>query len=127
MKENNKLIAEFIGVKPKDKDWYDGYELHKAGLPFAYGAMGNGTNDLKFYESWDWLMPVVDKIDKLVMRNKDWFMVSIGSFHTSIFRKNKLGHPYFDEEINIDVNDNKLLRTYKAVVEFIKWYNKNKK
>ena len=64
MKENNKLIAEFIGVKPKDKDWYDGYELHKAGLPFAYGAMGNGTNDLKFHESWDWLMIVANEIIK---------------------------------------------------------------
>jgi hypothetical protein len=61
VKTNNRLIAEFMGVKPVD-GWYNGWELHKAGVPFAYGAMGNGTHDLKFHTSWDWLMPVVGKI-----------------------------------------------------------------
>jgi hypothetical protein len=60
VKEGNRLIAEFLGVKPVD-GWYNGWELHKAGVPFAYGAMGNGTHELKFHTSWDWLMPIVDK------------------------------------------------------------------
>lgn len=59
--EGNKLIAEFMGVIP-DNGFYDGFKLYKAGLPFHYGAMGNGTHNPPFETSWDWLMPVIGKI-----------------------------------------------------------------
>lgn len=59
--EGNQLIAEFMGITD-DKGWYDGFLLDKAGLPFSYGAMGNGTRQLNFNSSWDWLMPVIGKI-----------------------------------------------------------------
>ena len=48
-----------------DEGFYYGYELKKAGLPFNIGAGGNGTRWLKFDESWDWLMPIVDKIESM--------------------------------------------------------------
>jgi hypothetical protein len=107
--ECNKLIAEFMGVKPKeakyDKHWYDGYELYKAGLPFAYGAMGNGTYNPKFDTSWDWLMPVVKKC--------------LAICHEEML--NEWENYFCDIFLACDV-----LLMHKAVTEFIEWYNKNK-
>ena len=52
MKENNYLIAEFMGMSIERDGWFD-YE----------GFLGDNECylDLKFHESWDWLIPVVDK------------------------------------------------------------------
>ncbi len=44
MKANNKIIAEFMGVDQVDID----YAINEHG-------------QLKYHESWDWLMPVVQK------------------------------------------------------------------
>ena len=44
---NNKLIAEFMGWKPNEHHW-----------------CLNGDKDLQYHTSWDWLMPVVHKIDE---------------------------------------------------------------
>jgi hypothetical protein len=79
--ENNKLIAEFM----------DYPDLGTEG-DFSY---------LKYHEYWDWLMPVVQKIE-------DYLAYSVG----------KVG--YFDECLN----SNDLEVRYQAVVEFIKAYNK---
>jgi len=119
--ENNKLLAEFMGVKPeitgyysgRKENWYDGYQLHKAGLPFNYGAMGNGTNDLKFHNCWDWLMPVVDKIESF------GYMVKILTGRTNIGERMNVFHISQYEE------STKLENTYKAVIEFINHHNKS--
>jgi len=49
---NNKLIAEFMGLVVSDRDNYTS-ELHT-----------NVDADLKYHTSWDWLIPVVKKINK---------------------------------------------------------------
>ena len=46
---NNKLIAEFMGMVVSDSDNYTS-ELHT-----------NVDADLKYHTSWDWLMPVAKK------------------------------------------------------------------
>ncbi len=50
MKENNKMIAEFMGVVFHDDEnqYYNANGLHIG-------------NKLQFHTSWDWLMPVVEK------------------------------------------------------------------
>ena len=53
MEESNKLIAEFMGSKhPKYEDMYR--------LPHADVYVG----ELQYDFSWDWLMPVVQKIEQ---------------------------------------------------------------
>ena len=104
--ENNKLIAEFMGVKPKN-NWFDGYELSKAGLPFSYGAMGNGTDELKFNTSWDWLMPVVAECLRIIGEgNEEWDA-----------QYENINDTFYQVQIN---------QTYKAVLDFINWYNDQK-
>ena len=48
---DNKLIAEFMGLVVSDSDNYTS-ELHT-----------NVDVDLKYHTSWDWLMPVLKKIN----------------------------------------------------------------
>jgi hypothetical protein len=96
---DNKLIAEFMGVKDED----DGYVFLDG---FGYFQLDNKLHCilLDYHRSWEWLMPVSQKIDEYLEDN-------IG----------KIG--YFDDCLksnDIDVR-------YQAVVEFIKWYNENNK
>ena len=52
--ENNKLIAEFMGMKYSDKRSFDN------------GEWTHSIKSLsKFQTSWDWLMPVIEEIDHL--------------------------------------------------------------
>jgi hypothetical protein len=66
-------------------------------------------NDLKFDSSWDWLMPVIDKI--------------YSSDEYILYKREESGQ--FDVEVHI--NTKYIINTWKDVIEFIKWYNKNKK
>ena len=108
--ENNRLIAEFMGYLLDDKEgvyWIETDE--KYGVP---------PEDLEYHTSWDWLMPVVEKIEREYM-----YAVQSCWEHCII---DKAGENTEDfERIEVDSSD-KLSATYGAVVEFIKWYNQNK-
>ena len=83
---NNKLIAEFMG-----KD----HELNQC------------ISAPQYHKEWNWLMPVVEKMQKIVMED------STDELYNSEQWDNVT---HFLVQINIE-------STYKAVVEFIKWYN----
>lgn len=54
--ENNKLIAEFMGMTCDDND---------KSMMIVKTTQGNDIiylDELKYHTSWDWLMPVVIKI-----------------------------------------------------------------
>lgn len=93
MKEN-KLIAEFMGLQFSKGEYYR--PLYNSGdwIP---------ENELQYHTSWDWLMPVVQKIKRTDLSRE---MVMQG----------------MDELI--DGFDTDIETTYKAVVEFIKQHNK---
>ena len=82
--ENNELIAEFMGVDPIDID-------------YAIDEYGK----LKYHLSWDWLMPVLKKINlKLTPQNySEWRMIN--------------------RPTEYHIKD-----VYNQVVEFINQYNK---
>ena len=50
MENNNKLIAEFMGLYSKE----NGYDYTKI-----------GNKGVSYHKSWDWLMPVVQKCYKI--------------------------------------------------------------
>lgn len=99
--ENNKLIADFMNHP----------DLGTKG-DFSY---------LKYHTSWDWLMPVVEKIENILLSTDNSFNVTIGcGIYCTI-------QDAYGELIDINTCEpTKIEATYKAVVEFIKWYNKNK-
>ena len=99
--ENNKLIAEFM-----DKD---------VALLESVGIEKYTSDELKYHTSWDWLMPVVEKIESL------GYDVIIRKDSCEIIGENVKGVEYSSYEC---FNAGKHITTYQAVVEFINQYNK---
>jgi hypothetical protein len=91
---SNKLIAEFMGVE--DHQWMGEYVTPN------------------YNTSWDWLMPVVEKIEGLRDKNGNAYRFTIDMCNAQI------------EETNIEILGGafKIDTTYKAVVQFINQYNK---
>ena len=110
--QGNKLIAEFMGAE------LEGTMKGK----LVYGIKGpcSGKTDfyypseLKYHASWDWLMPVVEKIKELMY---DQDMNVKGSLGNKI-KYVTLYTAIFESFQQVDIN-----KTYTAVVEFIKWSN----
>ena len=100
---DNKLIAEFMGV-PCDKDLYTPLCPHTGETLFI------PSSQMKYDTLWDWLMPVVQKIE------------SLGYVFTIQGGKAEYGEMI--SETRCFIAEDKLSSTYKAVVEFIKGYNR---
>ena len=102
IQESNRLIAEFMGLDVL----YDKLVKH-------ISVPGNMVTVMKYHESWDWIMPVVEKIEGL------GFAVEISESYCCI----KDG-----SSILIDFGGGdytKLSATYKAVSSFIYYFNQN--
>lgn len=139
----NRLIAEFMGWRAIQVG--DGYMCHLNGKSYN-GTWAHQEKDawdiickckFKYNSSWDLLMPVVEKINSM------FFCVTIYSdacriepWEDSIpfesldllsnFNKQIFIATYYREELNNGAK-NLIEAVYKATIEFIKWYNKNKK
>lgn len=114
--DGNKLISEFMELKGFD----DG----------RYGWMWNNPTtkkgscfSLEYNSSWDWLIPVVEKIEQLGYHTRicfddfgSWMQIHYG-----------LSVADTDETKALNQHGTKIENTFKSVVEFIKWYNKNGK
>lgn len=113
--ENNKLIAEFMGITPNE-----------AGVYHVSKHKGYSLENLLYHTSWDWLMPVVEKIESFQDGEDGDSMRG----HLYNFRIEQHFVYILDGEsmdVIIEMNgDSKLDATYNAVVEFINQYNKNK-
>jgi hypothetical protein len=118
--ENNKLIAEFMGIEilnfpypTSKKVVYKSIKSNKISYPSIRG--------LKYHSSWDWLMPVVEKIEKLVFPNDEFFNINIvGGCQVYIISS------HINEIIDSSQGETKLECLYNVVVQFIEWYNQNK-
>jgi len=108
--ENNRLIAEFMGAK----------ETKVEGLqnPMYYPINGKSeySHKLKYHSDWNWIMGVVDMVESL-------------GYDFNILTPTVIEIWSGEGEHLIAVNGagNKIDATYKAIIEFIKWYNENKK
>lgn len=117
--DDNKLIAEFMGRC--GKEYPNMYWVNIEGIYWTT------IENMKFNTSWDWLMPVVEKIEaveRTVVSITYKQCVIIDENYADLSKSKEYRKERF-EEIWVEDN-NKLEATYKAVVEFIKWYNKIK-
>ena len=109
MNETNKLIAEFMGLIIRDKEGNlpTSNQQHKLFVAEEWDKLylvsPYSPNGPDYHKSWDYLMPVVEKI----LNKAD---------------NDELIERFYEIQ---DVIPN-LEATYNAVVEFINWYNKNK-
>lgn len=136
---NNSLIAEFIGFKsvevpfdmgckylevPPERQKQAAEESKKyfyEGNPYSpYSSFY--PKEMRFHYSWDWLMPVVEKIESMGYRTTlfchEYGKEDGNSMHIKDSSHTMLGDGFASTKIEA---------VYKAVVEFIKWYNENKK
>ena len=114
--EGNRLIAEF------DKsDAVNSPHLKR-------------DDELQYHSNWDWLMPIVDKIENTVVKDFGTY-VKIDTHECSIFNAgslNKKDHFKHSEQIPNECRcdswkaNNKIEAAWLCVIYFIQWYNKNK-
>ncbi len=116
--ENNKSIADFMGFELVNGK----YELPQFGYIKTDGLWSDifYPETLKFNKDWNWLMAVVDKIEKIVWAdlNDTSFNVTIGATLYCVIQDNNGGVV----EI-IGEGQTKIESVYLAVIEFINWYN----
>lgn len=119
--EGEKLIASYMGYvyypynqEEASKGLLFGWikpEQRKPNLvPKHRPVLARKHSDLKFIKSWDWLIPVIKRIREIVNTN-----LSIDEYHNTVRISQQL-NPY----------DYDIQSIFKAVVEFIKWYNQYK-
>ena len=98
--ENNKLIAEFMGMEHCYRPYGDGFmEVKEDGSCIE-------LEDLQYHTSWDWLIPVIKKIDSYACEEMDF------SDYDDYRNKYVFIH-------NISLHNN-IREVYNQVVEFIK-------
>ena len=100
--ENNKLIAEFMGWNIQNYNelpnnfWYTIREIDF-----------DVDDGYRFHNSWDWLMPVINKIRSM---DSTYEVEEVGKYDWD----NEISHYEFDLDL-----------TYQSVLKFIKEYSNN--
>jgi hypothetical protein len=124
--EGNKLIAGFMGFKTSRVDHNNRLVYNEE---YESGDRAR-EKEVIYHTSWDWLMPVVEKIENMVLHealkegvsafdvsiNGGWCEIEMGSQYGMAF-------PEIDFEVIQHSSDSKLNSTWLAIVEFIQWYN----
>lgn len=127
--EGNKLIAEFMEVERFSNTAF----IYPRCYPFVIDDLNkqNKTrriqvSDTKYHSSWDWLMPVVERIFKMYEWDKFYYNPTMAYFYLSAKIKIYTGSKDNDfgtcgdmEYKYIKCDNNPL---YVAVIEFIKWH-----
>lgn len=122
--EGNKIIAEFMGAKPGrplgKRNCYNGVPS----ISWTDGAIRLSTyfdDSLCFHCSFDWLMPVVEKIEQL----NGCYFFRIHGCTVSVDNTDILYNcPPADFGLNAT---SKINAVWLAVVSFLHWYSKQSK
>lgn len=102
-------IALFMGWEPDELRIYLAIKAPQVGK-------------LAFNESWDLLMPVIDKIETIkTINDSEKFRFNITGDGISITRFDD-GSGVISQRVNDSTN--RLQYAFEVVVEFIEWYNK---
>lgn len=116
MEEDNKLIAKFMELQTTFQDVQIWMDWENNTIPLWDKRDYWLASELKYHTSWDWLMPVVEKIEELGYCV--WFQTRKKAPILITIWKNG------DEIIRIgNLHDTKIKTVYNAVIDFIKWYN----
>jgi hypothetical protein len=131
--ENNKLIAEFMGLK------YEPYYLPQyKTIQYKYGEFVESEHfnkeELKYNTSFDWLMEVVEKIESIKpfqLMDRNWIGFDVKIYKTFNTQTHYCTIKYLKEQGDMTISNgfskqSKIEAVYNACVEFIKWYNENK-
>lgn len=106
---DNELIAEFMGMvqNPHDPTMFTEVQFYVYEDGQHFGLWRRSA----FSTSWDWLMPVVEKIRNLAMK------LESKSHHADVEISEML------DAIGVELCQTDIKSAHEKVVEFIKWYN----
>jgi hypothetical protein len=111
MKTDNQVIAEFMGWVHSVKDYHGINLFHlPEGDKIPIHCKSQSLEGFKYDTSWDWLMPVVEKIEEFR--------------HTTDYPPEMR---LLWIELSSAILEVNLSRSHRGVVEFIKWLNTNNK
>jgi hypothetical protein len=123
--EGNELIAVFMECKkvptsPEISKYYVPPFYYDRDVETGIGMLKDFgceyfPEDMLYHSDWNWLMPVVEKID--TMQNYQFTVRMFYHFTEILDNKNRT------TIIDREDGSGRLLSTWKAVVEFIKWFN----
>ena len=105
IEEGNKLIAEFMQFEYDRKD-------------LVTGKILLGIEDCKYNSSWDWITPVFIHIESMGYRTYMVCKSEADNLVEIYDKKHCIASCY---------SDSKIIAVYKAVLQFIKWYNSKNK
>lgn len=119
--EGNKLIAEFMGWKCEYSKQTNGetYFIIERGEKLEYPI-----EHLQYHSSWDWLMPVVEKIEGLGF-DTAVCGISVGEENiiecliSPVIKNNNI-------EVHIKQSGEKIKILWQSIILFIQWYNTQK-
>ena len=113
IEEGNKMIAQFM-QEPYILDNMIGHIQNTAIC--RTNPEGLVYDEMKYHSSWDWLMPVVEKIEKngyYVKIETEWvFICRYNDYSGTITRSNTFTHGL-----------GKIHGVWLAVIDFIQWHN----
>ena len=139
--ENNKLIASFMGWTPSktnpdylilrpedDKPAFEHpLKMFNPGSNYYidHPKTGCRPNSLMYDKSWDWLMPVIEKIENI---DNGSCVIFVEIINSSCCISHMINHNWPNDkaiisEYNLSNSKSKLEAVYNAIVDFITWYN----
>ena len=121
-KTDKELIAEFMGLIPNPHRKGD-YTKPEDYLETNSGKFGHWETPC-YDTSWDWLMPVVEKIEQFQFDDGEY---DEGDEPDTAFLRRFKGGMVRINRFPIHHYETKIEACHAAVVEFIKWYNDQKK
>lgn len=146
--EGNKIIAEFDGRKfkayngntsyDKEFDTYKECEDWIGGLKKSEGykpEIGWKLDCGKYHSSWNWLMPVVEKIEQLSKGNSVYINTSQFELYDAPFTECTIwvrdepsgGISGLSKWHTTNEDRSKIKSVWLSVIKFIKWYNNQNK
>jgi len=107
--KNNILIANFMNLNILFPDSKIDFDKDKEKIFYL-------PEHLCYHCSWDWLIPVLNKCYKI------WKECNLNS-RLPVNFWNEIDF----ENINYSIFENNIKNVFNSVIEFVKWYNQNKK
>lgn len=111
IQENNVTIAKFMGAVKSKMDGDSRYLRFPEPIGKTYAFY---PKDLKYHSSWDWIMPVVEKINRTELSGEKFDMII---FKTTCHINNQ------HELLSESTSNNFIECVWLGVIQFIKHYN----
>lgn len=120
--EGNTLIAQFMGAivsQPYSKnEEQDGLLFYYPDRTSPDMFRNHSSASIKYHTSWEWLMPVIEKIAKLNIKEHDY-----DTYYPRTFGMVEGGTNQFMFRLNLSplfTHDKLIMAAYAAVIHFLK-------